>query len=153
MMIIFIQSCSLAENRGCSKDAKICPDGTLVGRVPPNCEFEACPVLEDTVSTFLECVAAGNAVMESYPRQCRHDNELFVEVIEKQNEQDDVKVFCKPGQREGDFCIQIDDPVCGWFGQNIQCIRYPCAQTFSNSCFACLNEDVAYHTKGSCSSG
>lgn len=27
----------------CTMDAKICPDGSSVGRVGPNCEFEACP--------------------------------------------------------------------------------------------------------------
>lgn len=27
----------------CTLDAKICPDGTAVGRVAPNCEFEKCP--------------------------------------------------------------------------------------------------------------
>ncbi|PIQ72540.1 hypothetical protein COY13_02180 [Candidatus Roizmanbacteria bacterium CG_4_10_14_0_2_um_filter_36_35] len=26
----------------CTMDAKICPDGSAVGRVPPNCEFEEC---------------------------------------------------------------------------------------------------------------
>ena len=36
----------------------------------------------NTVSSFEECVAAGNPVMESYPRQCRSKNgELFVEQI------------------------------------------------------------------------
>lgn len=33
----------------CTMDAKICPDGTAVGRIPPNCEFENCP--NTTVST------------------------------------------------------------------------------------------------------
>ena len=28
---------------GCTADAKICPGGSAVGRVPPDCEFEACP--------------------------------------------------------------------------------------------------------------
>ncbi len=28
----------------CTADAKICPDGTGVGRVPPDCEFKPCPV-------------------------------------------------------------------------------------------------------------
>lgn len=28
---------------GCTMDAKICPDGSAVGRVPPDCEFERCP--------------------------------------------------------------------------------------------------------------
>ena len=30
-------------SRACTVEAKICPDGSAVGRVPPNCEFEACP--------------------------------------------------------------------------------------------------------------
>lgn len=34
------------------------------------------------VSNFEECVAAGNPVMESYPRQCRHGEKTFVENIE-----------------------------------------------------------------------
>jgi hypothetical protein len=27
----------------CTEEAKICPDGTTVGRLPPNCEFAPCP--------------------------------------------------------------------------------------------------------------
>ncbi len=27
----------------CTMDAKLCPDGSAVGRVGPNCEFAACP--------------------------------------------------------------------------------------------------------------
>jgi len=27
----------------CTMDAKVCPDGSYVSRVPPNCEFKACP--------------------------------------------------------------------------------------------------------------
>lgn len=27
----------------CPEDTKICPDGSVVGRVPPDCEFEPCP--------------------------------------------------------------------------------------------------------------
>lgn len=30
-------------NTACTMDAKICPDGTAVGRSGPNCEFEKCP--------------------------------------------------------------------------------------------------------------
>lgn len=30
-------------NVACTMDAKICPDGSAVGRVGPNCEFAACP--------------------------------------------------------------------------------------------------------------
>jgi hypothetical protein len=27
----------------CTLDAKICPDGSAVGRIPPKCEFSPCP--------------------------------------------------------------------------------------------------------------
>ncbi len=27
----------------CTQDAKLCPDGSYVGRVPPSCEFATCP--------------------------------------------------------------------------------------------------------------
>lgn len=29
--------------RACTEEAKVCPDGTAVGRTGPNCEFAACP--------------------------------------------------------------------------------------------------------------
>jgi putative hemolysin len=31
-------------NIACTEEAKLCPDGSAVGRVGPNCEFAACPV-------------------------------------------------------------------------------------------------------------
>jgi hypothetical protein len=34
----------------CTLDAKICPDGSSVGRVGPNCEFERCPETQDSES-------------------------------------------------------------------------------------------------------
>ncbi len=49
------------------------------------------------------------------------------------------------------ICPRIWKPVCGWFdaGQ-IQCIKYPCAQTFSNSCLACKDPKVIGFTPGPC---
>jgi len=38
---------------------------------------------EKKITSFEECVAAGNPVMESYPRQCRADGQLFVEDIDE----------------------------------------------------------------------
>jgi hypothetical protein len=41
------------------------------------------PTQQSIATTFEECVAAGNAVMESYPRQCRSvEGTLFVEEID-----------------------------------------------------------------------
>ncbi|HXK36001.1 MAG TPA: GerMN domain-containing protein [Candidatus Paceibacterota bacterium] len=37
----------------CTQDAKLCPDGSYVGRVGPNCEFAACPEVQmRTVSLY-----------------------------------------------------------------------------------------------------
>lgn len=30
----------------CTMDARICPDGTAVGRVGPKCEFAECPTIK-----------------------------------------------------------------------------------------------------------
>ncbi len=35
------QSCS--DTVACTQEAKLCPDGSTVGRVPPSCEFAPCP--------------------------------------------------------------------------------------------------------------
>lgn len=38
---------------------------------------------EQAVTNFEECAEAGNPVMESYPRQCRHEGVLYIEDIAK----------------------------------------------------------------------
>ncbi len=59
--------------------------------------------------------------------------------------------YCPPESRNAEACIQLYRPVCGFFNpQKIQCIKYPCANTYSNSCFACTNENVLYWTEGEC---
>ncbi len=67
---------------------------------------------------------------------------------------EDVKperVFCEESQRNVDVCTMEYRPVCGWFNpEKVQCIKYPCAQTISNPCFACSNPDVLYWTEGEC---
>jgi len=37
----------------CTMDAKICPDGSSVGRVAPTCEFAACPSTSAPVKEFV----------------------------------------------------------------------------------------------------
>lgn len=55
------------------------------------------------VTNFEECVATGNPVMESYPRQCRHGDQTFTEVI--------IETFT---QIKGPVNYSIDVPF-GWF--------------------------------------
>lgn len=86
-------------------------------------------IMEKKVNSFEDCVQEGNAVMESYPRQCRSKaGDLFVEEIK------DLPVDDK---QEEVFCVEVYDPVCGQI--EVQCIKAPCDpiwQTFSNECFA-----------------
>lgn len=59
--------------------------------------------------------------------------------------------FCSDESRNADVCITLYDPVCGWNNpEEIQCIKFPCASTYSNSCNACKNSDVFYWTSGLC---
>jgi len=151
------------------------------------------------ITNFEECSAAGNPVMESYPRQCRASSgqtfvedisieisgtvslkgelfcpcflvgevEVWYDLIEGKppinvseinngdfvvvkgeyfgNQVHAIEIFkateCEPENRNADACIEIYQPVCGM----------PINQTFSNSCFACIDESVMYHIGGECS--
>lgn len=47
----------IPEGTACTMEAKICPDGTAVGRTGPKCEFAACPspdATKATVTTYLD---------------------------------------------------------------------------------------------------
>jgi hypothetical protein len=79
------------------------------------------------VTNFDECVAAGNPVMESYPRQCNHEGQTYTEVI------------ATPPTPPADdtACTKEFVPVCGKY--QVQCIKAPCPPldtTYQNRCEA-----------------
>jgi len=46
LLASFVLSCQPSTTQQgiiCTMDAKQCPDGSYVGRVPPNCDFAPCP--------------------------------------------------------------------------------------------------------------
>ena len=45
LSLFLVSSCQNNIIAGCTAEAKICPDGSAVGRSGPNCEFEECPEL------------------------------------------------------------------------------------------------------------
>lgn len=49
LSLLFLSGCITKEN--CTMDAKLCPDGSFVGRILPNCEFAPCPEPELVVCT------------------------------------------------------------------------------------------------------
>jgi putative hemolysin len=44
--IIFLAVSLLRQPEGCTMEAKICPDGSSVGRVGPDCDFAPCPGMQ-----------------------------------------------------------------------------------------------------------
>jgi hypothetical protein len=58
--------------------------------------------------------------------------------------------YCTEDQRNAEVCTKEYRPVCGWFYDTANCLKYPCAVTESNPCNACLNSDVEYWTEGEC---
>ena len=110
---------------------------------------------EVVVTNFDECVEAGNAVMESFPRQCAHGGTTYVEDVEAPippvgTEEEGVVVTCDPNNRP-EACIKEYIPVCGLV--EVQCVTTPCnpvPQTFGNGCSACATPNVISYTEGEC---
>ncbi len=141
LLLVIIIILVLAIRLITQEDDYICVDGDWVKHGVPNAAKPQGYCIDGIVDNFKECVAAGNPIMESYPRQCRHENQTFKEVIENFCTQEDV----------GDVCMNLYEPVCGY--QPVQCVTTPCppiSQTFSNSCFACQEQGVAYWMEGEC---
>jgi hypothetical protein len=68
-----------SEGIACTADAKLCPDGSAVGRTGPNCEFAACPtetcknLCGDGTCQEIVCLAIGcpcSETSESCPQDC-----------------------------------------------------------------------------------
>lgn len=55
LLVMSFSGCIQGEDSGdsvaCPADAKICPDGSTVTRVPPDCEFAVCPEVEPEIET------------------------------------------------------------------------------------------------------
>ncbi len=91
------------------------------------------PIVQmDKVDSFQSCIDAGNPVMESYPRQCAHEDMVFVEDIDLPVTDEVMEE--KDGRKP---CTREFVPVCGEV--DVQCVKAPCPPiktTFSNECEA-----------------
>ncbi len=133
----------------CTADAKICPDGTGVGRVGPNCEFATCP--EAKITSYEECVEAGYPMIKTYPAKCIADGESFTQIIEEDPDLMTPGTTCTDEQKQAEMCTMQYAPVCGYV--EVQCITSPCypvPQTFGNTCGACSTDNVVSYTQGAC---
>ena len=47
LILIFLAGCTEPIQKGCTLEAKVCPDGSTVGRIGANCEFAPCPEVSE----------------------------------------------------------------------------------------------------------
>jgi hypothetical protein len=212
MAFALIASCTqVKEPVACTMDAKICPDGSAVGRDPDNnCEWQECPAgekpeeglgiatpyvqyvgvsREQCAATDWICPAGssqffddtGCGCIADEPKKYVSDDPDQCALVKFMCEENRVPFFdesgcgCEytfpseetpsmppaPGKLQAidcsesrpEACTKEYMPVCGWYNQEIQCIQYPCAETYGNKCTACADEKVAYYTEGECPSG
>lgn len=58
---------------------------------------------------------------------------------------------CSSESRNVDYCIEVYQPVCGWFTEDIlNCKKTYCRESFANSCFACKDKRIIGYTEGKC---
>jgi hypothetical protein len=70
--------------KACTLEAKICPDGSSVGRSGPNCEFAACPSASPSPSADLSNWKVYTSKKYSY--SVKYPSDWFVDVLDKKPE-------------------------------------------------------------------
>jgi putative hemolysin len=158
ILAVFIAGCAPNNsNVACTMEAKLCPDGSAVGRVGPNCEFAACPTnanMANPASVYCEEHNGTLQIIDESDGQrgicILSDGTRCEEWAYFRGECLDIQHQCTTAQKNAQACTLEYAPVCGWFNQTIQCFKYPCAATYGNKCQACADAKVAYWTNGEC---
>lgn len=105
---------------------------------------------QQQVTSFEECVQAGNPVMESMPRQCSDGKQVFTEQMNATQTEE----FTTCPDNRPEICTMEYNPVCGLIDNGVRCVTEPCANydavTFSNGCSACSEQNTLGHYQGTC---
>ncbi|UCD04306.1 MAG: hypothetical protein JSW73_01560 [Candidatus Woesearchaeota archaeon] len=88
---------------------------------------------QQEINSFEECVAAGNPVMESYPRQCMANGKTFVEELSE-----DEKLMLNCGNAGGIWIAEVLE--CEGISEE-DCIKL--GGTFDECASACRNDPTA----------
>jgi len=62
---------------GCTMEAKICPDGSAVGRSGPQCEFAPCPEMPDTTLDYPAALETTYITPEKWPPAVRMTSDPY----------------------------------------------------------------------------
>ncbi len=124
-----------------SEDTWLCTEEGWVKHGVPSAPMPTEPCGQQ-VSNFWECADQGNAVMESYPRQCRAGDVTFVEDIGNELEKTDLIRIDTPrpntkissplvisGQAVGTWFFEADFPVLLMVGDEVIAEGYATAQS------------------------
>jgi hypothetical protein len=65
-VVLFFRKDESAEPVACTMEARMCPDGTFVGRTGPKCEFQTCPVQKDYRSAVYEIDGVSTTLVDGY---------------------------------------------------------------------------------------
>jgi len=87
---------------GCPEDAKICPDGTTVVRVAPECKFEECPEVEpEPLPLQPECTDSDIGLNLNEVGTVRYEGNSYTDTCE---DADSVKeYFCSDGKMKSEI--------------------------------------------------
>lgn len=134
------------------------PVGTCI-----NCGNGICEEIENVCNCPDDCTAKSDTAHHSFASVaefCEFENKYTAYCknlgTTEESELSEIcsscqkRTFCTPEQRNAEACTLEYKPVCGWYSEEVQCVTYPCAETYSNQCMACSDEKVEYWTEGEC---
>lgn len=130
----------------CPADARLCPDGTAVGRLPPDCRFAPCPPAPS-------CESKPGESKKYYARSpgdcalmqidCTFGSKYFTDACGcgcvTGWEESPQAQSCSPASRKVDVCTQDEMLVCASNGKN-----------YGNACKACRDPSVDSWVPGPC---
>jgi hypothetical protein len=132
----------------CTEDAKICSDGSAVGRDPSNnCEFPACPDEKNYIGKSTDECARIRFMCTEGKQPFFDDKGCGCEPVPKE----ESKTVTMCGQERPQICTREYNPVCAQV--QVECIRAPFPpinETFATGCTACANPRVISYTLGAC---
>ena len=76
VMLILVVGCTQqAPPKACTAEAKLCPDGSAVGRTGPNCEFAPCPQIVGNDTDAHGCKASAGYTWCEILKKCVRESE------------------------------------------------------------------------------
>lgn len=106
----------------CTEEAKLCPDGSAVGRTGPNCEFAPCPA-----NTGLSCTSDANCPSSKYACEAIEGMGVVYPNNGKPPETTIIKGICK--LKAGNACKTDADCISG-----LLCHAGACTSPRGNAC-------------------